>query len=123
MDDPYIVAFRVLNPFKPMQYGMRPALFYVWHKDPRTPGHLDPGSNGDVAGWAWPRLNASEIAYAEHLAGKDNDIDNLNAFFPGAEYETRLSRIKQLFRLHKGHTRPWWRHPRWHFWNWRLSPT
>jgi len=122
MDDPYTLAFNVTWPFGRDQWGMRRSLLRIWHKDPRTPGHPDPGSHGDTAGWPWPRLDASEVAYAEFLAGMNNDIDNLADWFPGLSMEQRAGRIKQLFRLHKGHCRPWWRHPRWRFWNWRLCP-
>lgn len=123
MDDPYILAFDVKLPFPKNEFGQGPTLLRVWHKDPRTKGHPDPGRHGDVAGWTYPRLNAAEVAEAEYLAGRDNDVDNLNTFFPGAGYETRLGRIKQIFRIHKRVARPWWKHPRWQFWNWRLNPT
>jgi hypothetical protein len=99
----------------------RPFGVAIWHRDPRRKNHPDPGRYGDTAGWAWPRLNQREVEYAEFLAGKDNDIDNLNTFFPGQDYFDRLAHIKQIFRLHKRETRRWWQHPRWQFWNWRLT--
>ncbi len=107
MDDPYILAFRFMG-------------IPIWHKDPRKTNHPDPGRNGDIAGWTYPRLNAAEVAYAEYLAGKDNDDDNLASWFPGVDYEFRAGRIKQIFRCHKKVSRPWWRHPRFQFWNWRI---
>jgi hypothetical protein len=107
MDDPYILAFRFMG-------------VSVWHKDPRTPNHPDPGWNGDTAGWTYPRLNAKEVAYAEYIAGKNNADDNLASWFPDIDYEFRAWRIKQIFRSHKKVARPWWRHPRYQFWNWRI---
>ncbi len=122
MDDPYILAFDVKLPFPKNEFGQGLTLLRVWHKDPRTNGHPDPDRHGDVAGWTFPRLSAKEVAYADYLAGKDNDIDNLSAFFPALKYEERRAHIRQIFRLHKKIARPWWRHPRWHIWNWRLTP-
>ena len=122
MDDRYILAFSITNPFSRDYFLGRKVLLRIWHRDPRTPGHPDPSRHGDVAGWISPRLTASEVAFAEHLAGKDNEFDNLEYWFPGLSLEERAGRIKQIFRLHKRHARPWWKHPRWQFWNWRLSP-
>ena len=121
-DDPFILAFRLSIPLTKNQFGMQIPLLAIWHRDPRKEGHPDPGRHGDTAGWTFARLNAAEVAYAEFLAGKDNDFDNLKHWFPGQDYETRLGRIKQIFRLHKTHSRPWWHHPRWQFWNWRINP-
>ena len=110
MDDPYIMVAR--------PFGLT-----IWHKDPRKKNHPDPGSHGDTAGWTWARLDRREMDYADYLAGGDgNDFDNLLEFFPGKDPEQARGHIRQIFRLHKTLTRPWWRHPRWQFWNWRLRP-
>ena len=121
MDDPYILAFNVTLPFSRNEFGMKKSLLRIWHKDPRAANHPDPGRHGDTAGWTHARLDAKEVALAEYLAGKDNDIDNLAYWFPNTSVEEREAKIKQIFRIHKSHARPWWRHPRWQFWNWRIN--
>ena len=98
-DDPFILAFRISVPLTKNQFGMQRALFHIWHRDPREKGHPDPGSHGDTAGWAFARLNAKEIAYAEHLAGKDNDIDNLDGLYKSVQSktDTLLTKIEYYY--------------------------
>jgi hypothetical protein len=85
----------------------------IWHVDPMN------GGDEDSCGWAWPHLSDREVGYAAALI--DNEYDNLKSWFPDMpEYEAK-SRIRRLFRLHKGLSRKWWQHPRWHFWHWRFQ--
>lgn len=55
-------------------------------------------------------------------------IDNLCGVFKintsGSEYNQQYDAERMfycLFRNYKRMMRPWWRHPRWHFWHWRIN--
>jgi len=90
-------------------------LITIWHVDPETDG------TDDSCRWAWPRLTKKETGYANYLI--DCEYDNLRDWFNCSNDEAK-SHIRQVFRLHKSLTRPWWkrpRYPRWHIWHWRLQ--
>lgn len=42
-------------------------------------------------------------------------------FAPTLSTEERVGRFRGLVRAYLMSTRPWWRHPRWHFWHWRIQ--
>lgn len=85
----------------------------IWHVDPETDG------SDDSCGWPWPKLTQRERDYAESLI--TNEFDNLRHWFADCNELEARARIRQLFRLHAGLLRPWWKHPRWHFWHWEFQ--
>ena len=85
----------------------------IWHVDPETDG------TDDSCGWAWPKLNTAEAAYADRLI--DCEYDNVRSWFPGVDDLEAKSHIRRTFRFHKSVTRKWWQHPRWHVWHWWLQ--
>lgn len=76
----------------------------VWHRDPERGGDEDScdwfGSNLSKANGWWP-----------------GEVDELNALKP--EVRDAVMFIWWKFRRKLG--RPWYRHPRWHFWHWRIQ--
>jgi len=82
--------------------------------------HIDPCVNGDEdsCGWFFPRLSDDEMALAHSLIY--DEYDNLRRWFEGTPDTDAVYYICQIFRIHKARTRPWWQHPRWHFWHWKV---
>ena len=85
----------------------------IWHVDPETNG------DEDSCGWPWPHLTERENTYVEALI--DNEYDNLRHWFADCDHYDAKAQLRQIFRLHKGLLRPWWKHPRWHFWHWEFQ--
>jgi hypothetical protein len=55
-----------------------------------------------------------------HLAS--NPIDNLRITFGEVhDEETFQSLFMHVYRSYKRFHRPWYKHPRWHFWHWRFQ--
>lgn len=105
MHDPETLAFVV-------KVG-RWRLAEVWHVDPEI------GGDEDSCGWTFPKLTEYEMELADSLIY--DQYDNLKLWYQGVENREALRRIRQIFRIYKGAARPWWRHPRWHVWHWRIS--
>lgn len=85
----------------------------IWHVDSETDG------TDDSCGWAFANLDDEEKAYAEYLI--TDEYDNLYHWFDGLSKYDAISHVMRIFRLHKTLKRPWWQHPRWHFWHWRFQ--
>ena len=71
----------------------------------------------------WMRRNLFEILFFA-----ENPTDSLHSAITGKYGEDRegqAARIERLSQCVYGwvlrETRPWWRHPRWHVWHWRIS--
>jgi len=50
-----------------------------------------------------------------------DDVDNLQHVFVANSRQDREHLFWCLVRAYLRHTRPWWKHPRWHFWHWQLQ--
>lgn len=90
----------------------------------------------DAIYWTWRAINHSEKRqgvwqYGTHLTRRDlqeifeldsNPVDNLRVTFAGVrDEETCADWFMTIFRCWQRHNRPWYRHPRWHVWHWRLQ--
>lgn len=120
MHDPQTVAFEIRSPIrrKPDRFfpkGYRPPLVTIWHVDPERDG------SDDSCGW---------FIRGRHLAEKDrelarylieNDHDNLRGWFPDCDQQEAINRIRGVFAALRRSERPWWKHPRWHFWHWKFQ--
>lgn len=91
------------------------SIITIWHRDPETDG------TDDSCDWSGRHIPARYEARLKDLI--TNPDDNLTYFFGdvgGYEAKHRLFVIAaNVQRIIK--PRPWWRHPRWHVWHWRLQ--
>lgn len=66
------------------------------------------------------KLTHSEIEHIYSLA--TSPIDNLQLSFSQIkDAETFRSFFFLVFAAYLRHSRPWYRHPRWHFWHWKFQ--
>lgn len=120
MHDPSTVAHEIKSPFqdKPSKLfpkGYRHSLVTIWHVDPERDG------TDDSCGWfiRGRHLSVADKALAHSLI--ENEHDNVRYWFPDCDHEEAISRIKGLFAALRREERPWWRHPKWHFWHWHFQ--
>lgn len=92
----------------------------------------------DAVYWAWRRikredtkhqwvyggyrhyLTRSELDHIYSLAS--NPVDNLQVTVAGVKDEESCAEFFLcVYRAYLRHHRPWWRHPRWHFWHWQIQ--
>lgn len=112
MHDPQRVAHEIKSPFraKPSKFwpkGYRNSLITIWHVDPERDG------TDDSCGWfiRGRHLSAADRALARDLI--ENEHDNLRDWFRDCDQEDAACLRRR--------DRPWWRHPRWHVWHWRIQ--
>lgn len=115
MHDPSTLAFEVPSYAARTKglFGWCPTLLDIWHDDPETDG------TDDSCGWFNPGLSKSERTLVVNLI--DNEYDNLRSFFPDTDGDEAKRRLAHIFICYKRFSRPWWKHPRWHFWHWRIN--
>ena len=67
------------------------------------------------------RMAPKDLFAVVELAGNPNDnLQNLvRRAINGKEEFQELFRV--VFRCYKRHSRPWWKHPRFHFWHWKFQ--
>ncbi len=120
MHDPLTVAFELKRPWPQKSkhpngeaWKYWPAILVVWHRDPERRG------DDDSCGWSRPNLTKAELAFVDRLI--TNPHDNLRSFFPGVRDMDQIWQLRRIWQCFKGFERPWWRHPRWHVWHWRIQ--
>lgn len=90
----------------------------------------------DAVYWAWRAINHSEKRqgvwqYGTRLTAAEleevyslsaNPVDNLRVTIAGVHDEESCADFFMLmYRAWRRFNRPWYRHPRWHFWHWRIQ--
>lgn len=117
MHDPDTLAFQIKWPWWGRKIGKKtyyPDAVLVWHHDP---------SNYDtyVCGWWYQPLTGQQRAKVDELI--DDEDDNIRSFFPdcGDDFDEMKRRTSRIFQIAYAFERPWWKHPKWHFWHWRLT--
>lgn len=65
--------------------------------------------------------NAAELEYIQNLAS--NPVDNLQFRFQHeiTNAETFWPFYLAVLNAYRRHARPWYKHPRWHFWHWHIQ--
>lgn len=120
MHNPSTVAFEIRSPFrrKPDKFfpkGYRPSLVTIWHVDPERDG------SDDSCGWF---IRGRHLSQADRDLAKNlitNEYDNIKSWFTGCDDREKISQVLGTFACLRRRDRPWWRHPKWHFWHWRFQ--
>lgn len=90
----------------------------------------------DAVYWAWRRikrehgkgawkygekpLSAEELERIYHMASCP--IDNFRVTVVGIDSPDKCGEFfVSIYRSYLRFNRPWWRHPKWHFWHWRVQ--
>lgn len=120
MHDPMTIAHEIKSPFrgKPSKFwpkGYRNSLVTIWHVDPERDG------TDDSCGWFMRQrhLSAADRTLAENLI--TNEFNNIKGWFTGTDDEEKINQVLGTFACLRRRERPWWKHPRWHFWHWRFQ--
>lgn len=85
--------------------------------------------------WAWRRIKREGTRKVWKFGGRltrseedavyslaSNPVDNLRSTIDGVkDAEACGDFFLLVYRAYLRHRRPWWRHPRWHVWHWRLQ--
>lgn len=118
MHDPMTVAFTIRSPVGHDSFNGKkyyPALVTIWHHDPERDG------SDDSCGWF---MRGRHLSQADRDLARDlitNEYDNIKSWFTGRDDEERVSHLIGSFAALRRRERPWWRHPRWHVWHWRIQ--
>ena len=93
-------------------------------------------STYDAVYWTWRAINHQERRqgvwqYGTHLTARElqeifelssNPVDNLRvSLWDVKDEETCADWFMTVYRCWLRFNRPWYRHPRWHFWHWRFQ--
>lgn len=92
------------------------AVYWAWR---RIKQELHPRGR-----WNWGErrnfLTAGELEEIYSLAW--NPVDNLQVSYRGVKDAEGAGKFYlTVWRCFQRHHRPWWQHPRWHFWHWRFQ--
>lgn len=92
----------------------------------------------DAIYWSWRRIKREHTNHAWQFGGQrnylsaaeleeiyslsSNPVDNLRASVARIQDQESFSKFfLNVYSLYRRFCRPWYRHPRWHFWHWRLQ--
>lgn len=107
MYDPWTVAFEIRSPIgrksKMFPEGYHEIWITIWHVDPETDG------TDDSCDWFGHRHTHENGWYPAAV----NDYNSMSE-----EARQAIDFVWWMWRSKLG--RPWWRHPRWHFWHWKI---
>lgn len=97
--------------YEPSTYD---AVYWAWRHIKRETSRRQPI-------WQYGReLTRGELAYIYSLAS--NPVDNLRHIVAGVNSAEACGDFFLLvYRAFRRYWRPWYRHPRWHFWHWRIQ--
>lgn len=97
-----------------------PHLVTLWHVDPEKDGS-DDSCDWFNRGKAEDKADPRRLAVYEALWDMETLLDN-RPHYPDSPEHKAFQPLKEAIRAALAPPpRPWYRHPRWHFWHWKIQ--
>jgi hypothetical protein len=111
MHDPMTVAFEIKSPIVTKKHIRADGSVWKYRRDLITIWHVDPWKDGVEDSCDW---------FGTHKTRQNGWVPCMMDDYKNSPVETRKA-IDFIWYNFISNQRPWWKHPRWHFWHWKIQ--